>query len=223
MLSLETLDLSENKIERITSDMFYGLINIKKLILKKNCLEYIEQGLFDLNMSRLIELNLSSNNLISIEKDIFAELPNLKFLSLGNNQIETIEANSFDRLTSLDTLLLNGNRLNNLSNEIFKGLENSLKYLNLAQNALSVIRSDSFSTLKCLEFIALTENRIESFDTNLFTGLDNLKKIDVDSNQFGYDKTWADLMFNTSKSLETIIIESRYIKKPITSLQKYAE
>jgi hypothetical protein len=39
---------------------------------------------------------------------------------------------------------------------------------------------------------------------------------------FGYDKTWADSMFDMNTLLETIIIESRYIKRPVTALQKYA-
>lgn len=221
LLSLEVLDLSDNRIQAITSDMFYGLINIKKLILKKNELEYIEPGLFDINLSSLNELNLSGNNLIAVTADIFVEMSNLKSLSLGNNQIDEIEINAFEKLTSLDTLLLNGNKLESLSREIFNGIDGSLKHLNLAQNQLSSIEKTAFSSLKSLEFLALTENKLESLDRELFNGLIKLKKLDLDLNKFSYDKETCDLLFRELDDLETIVIEHKYHKRPILALEKY--
>ena len=55
-------------------------------------------------------------------------------------------------------------------------------------------------------------------DTRIFKDLDNLKKIDLDSNLFSYDETWCNELFCNLKNLETVIINHKYFKRPVLSL-----
>lgn len=71
--------LSENNLNRLTSQTFAGLKNIRTLMLR-------------------------TNKLTSIKNDTFIDMNSLNTLSLHDNRIKCIAPGSFDRLQSLSAL-----------------------------------------------------------------------------------------------------------------------
>ncbi len=146
-LTLTSLDLSSNKLNRIASDTFKQLKSLKSLRLNDNQIAYIDSFAFTDSLSGLTELDLSHNYITdaSMEFLIFASLSKLRTLKLGYNQLSTFSDQMILNLYSLETL--------DLSN-------NNLKTFDL----WSLGKSNTLLTSLDLSF-----NRILKFETNMVT------------------------------------------------------
>uniref|UniRef100_A0A158R4Z9 EGF-like domain-containing protein n=1 Tax=Syphacia muris TaxID=451379 RepID=A0A158R4Z9_9BILA len=101
-------DLSSNNIVEIAPDAFYGLWQLRELILYKNNISEIHPNTFH-GLSNLTTLLLNSNRLHCIWKDTFKNLTNLSLLSLFQNNISSIAAGTFDGLKNLNIIHLGTN------------------------------------------------------------------------------------------------------------------
>jgi Leucine-rich repeat (LRR) protein len=99
MQYLKTLDLGRNRLERIASEAFSGLVALERLY-------------------------LSDNNLKTIPSDIFYPLPKLSFLSLENNQFTKLDDDIFKNNPQMKSLGLSNNSFTELKNEIFHYFNN---------------------------------------------------------------------------------------------------
>jgi Leucine-rich repeat (LRR) protein len=139
--NLEILDLSFNKIKRITDNSFYSLPKLSNLYLGNNLLEEIERDTFKYSKSLKIVL-LSNNMLKSIPK--IATLSKLKILDMvnQNGQLKTIDDYSFERIETPHNSLsihLDFNDIHKVGNRTFcSRYYNQSEIFNLDMNMKSV-------------------------------------------------------------------------------------
>ncbi|KRT86301.1 hypothetical protein AMK59_1809 [Oryctes borbonicus] len=112
-LVLNSLDLSYNSLNDISSTNLYNLATLSSLNLNNNPLFYAENPSVDLfqNTLRLEVLNLSATGIQEIYVGTFSKLSSLKLLDLSQNNLTTLPKGIFHDLKSLEQLHLNDNRL----------------------------------------------------------------------------------------------------------------
>ncbi|XP_072518641.1 toll-like receptor 22 [Salminus brasiliensis] len=185
--TLEFLDLSRNRIRKLSCSDFA-------------------------NLTHLTHLYLYSNKISKLESCLFKDLNNLQILKLGTNKLLTV-GNAFKNgPKSLRELQLTYNKLSALENGIFKGLHN-LKSLVISDNQITTIKAYTFTGLTNLAQLFLSSNRITEKtmkDPAVFSGLPNLKELDLYSNVISYvDDTLKTPPFVHLKSLNIITIHSQ--------------
>ena len=133
-VSLELLDLSNNKLTDLPRGLFSGFYNLQTL-------------------------HLSGNNISAINEDVFIGLTKLHTLDLSSNFIESVPDNAFKGLNILRTLSMSSNHhLGYLSNNAFSGLHN-LVNLDLSNIDDKVCYSNrTFSGLSKLQTLDLSQN-----------------------------------------------------------------
>merc|ERR1719376_1245947 len=75
--ALKYLDLSNNKINKLSKRSFYGLKEIQRIDLSGNQIPYLTRGVFEImdrNTENIIEINLRRNNISSISFGAFNSL-----------------------------------------------------------------------------------------------------------------------------------------------------
>ncbi len=125
--NIETISLSFNKINKIESNAFKGLIYLKNLILNNNKLEKIDSFIFK-DLINLENLNLSFNKLILFETFNFQKL---SILDLSKNQLISIQL----PLSASKELLLNNNKIKEIKNGTFLNSTDLIK-LNMGYNLI---------------------------------------------------------------------------------------
>ena len=126
---LQSLDLSGNVIQNVTSEPFTKL-------------------------DALRFLDLSGNLFASVNRDTFASMPNLNRLSLVSNRVAAVDSGSFDSLHSLESLDLSRNALSRLHRDTFSRTGRLVK-IDLSHNRLKTV-AGVFSNLYALEEIRET-------------------------------------------------------------------
>lgn len=132
--NLQTLNITNCNIRRITKKFFDRFPILRELDLIKCNLEMIDNDAFS-NLKQLVKLNLRFNLLATLKKQYFSELVNLEYLILSDNRLELIEKNVFSNLRNLQELDLSFNKLSVLDRESFIGTQDSLK-VSLHENNL---------------------------------------------------------------------------------------
>ncbi|KAF8790878.1 Leucine-rich repeat neuronal protein 1 like protein [Argiope bruennichi] len=209
--SLNSLNVSENKISNIDHLWLSSLAHLEYLDISKNFLHVKEiENVFQ-NIS-LHHLNLSKNKLVTITTLMFNQMNSLHSLNLSQNEIETISSNSFMDLNDLRILDLFSNKLTDLQHEIFTNLEH-LQTLILKHNNIKLLRNVVFSTLKSLQFLDLSKNSIASVGLLSFKGLTKLEYLNLSSNYITY---LQDGVFRSLESLKILDLS----QNPINSIDK---
>ena len=98
-------------IETIDKNAFYGLSNLKRILLYENKIKNIEVGTFS-NLMNLEILFLNSNQIQCVQHDLFSDLAKLTILSLYDNQLDTLPRGLFTNNKNLETLHLASNEWN---------------------------------------------------------------------------------------------------------------
>jgi Leucine-rich repeat (LRR) protein len=199
------LYLSMNKLTKIKSGQFKGLINLEKLFTDKNEIQEIELNSFE-DMNKLILLNIQSNKIKVIQDNLLHNKIDLDILYLYQNSIESIESISFNtlrklrklhlfsnkitriafgnfiHLQSLDEIKLDKNEIGSFGANTFVGLEN-LTFLDLSANKIKKLVDRGFNGLKSVSKLELDLNDINQIEMNSFADLSSLDKLNLDSNQ----------------------------------------
>nr|ANG08888.1 toll family protein 10 [Oncopeltus fasciatus] len=180
LYSLQILNLEHNEIECISEGAFVYLSNLHALTLSHNKLSNIESyhftGLYVLN-----QLFLDHNKISNVDKRAFENCSNLHDLGLSGNELTAIP-DGLTELKFLKTLHLGENRINDIVNSSFLGLD-QLYSLTLIENNIANISKDSFSTLPSLQILNLAYNKIEHVDKGAFGTSPTLHAIRLDGNQ----------------------------------------
>ena len=111
------------------------------------CLSYFESGMlctqqFDVNpLIPITVIDIACCSVKSVPPELF-QLPSLEVLKLSNNSIRELptalkSSQCVYSSQSLSTLVLDGNQLRTLPEDLFLGLVNSLKHLSVQKNELS--------------------------------------------------------------------------------------
>lgn len=134
--TVETLDLSKNRIFALQKAVFSPLSEAKIISLSQNNINEIYRNAFNGLQNNLKLLNLSYNLLGEVFSHTFMNLTNLVMLDLSHNHIGVLGYRSFSDLPNLRYLALTGNSLRRLgSPETLPSLE----YLLLNDNLINTI------------------------------------------------------------------------------------
>ncbi|XP_054470663.1 toll-like receptor 8 isoform X2 [Anoplopoma fimbria] len=231
-LSVEILNLNNNKILFLNNRSLTGLSNVTHLRLSKNCYVWnpcgksviIMEDSFAV-MSKLQVLDLSFNNLTKVPVGLPQSLRSLK---LGSNRIQVISEDDFLRLQNLKVLKIEGNcprcqnapfpcvPCQNMSLAIhpkaFHKLKN-LVSLNLGGNSLDHLNPSWFESLTNLKQLFLSFNFLLKAITEEATFLRHLQNLEVIDLSFNFALKLYPMTINLSteftnlKSLRTLHLE----------------
>ena len=124
---LEILDLAENELSTLPALFFCCNLSIRSLKLEGNRLQRLHSGDFR-GLSYLEELNLQQNQLAHLDGAVFDDYEhhNLKRsllkLNLGGNQLATLPNDLFNGFRALRNLQLQSNLLARLPQQLFQTL-----------------------------------------------------------------------------------------------------
>ncbi|KAM9857251.1 toll-like receptor 3 [Aulostomus maculatus] len=212
--AIKTLSLRKMKLVTLTNTTFTGLqqTNLTFLDLSANGLGKIEEGSFQW-LSRLQTLNLAYNNIKHLTRFTFQGLKSLKTLNLTRALVKShtsatpiIDNFSFQPLSDLESLILQGTAVREVTEHTFTGLINlkeldlswsswtslknitnkslvslagsTLRKLNLIRTAIVQINNGSFSVLGNLTILLLEANFIKQpLKGREFEGLNQIQEI----------------------------------------------
>ena len=210
---LEHLQLSHNKLTRISDDTFDGLTNLKTIDLSHNNLANIDDTPFE-TLFDLQSLDLGSNHLTSFE--IITGFENLETLSLRSNKLRSTY--TMGKLMKLKNLDVSANEIDSLGPNIFSRGQ-SLKAVNLSQNLISVIDGNAFAD-STVDVLDISYNKLTSLH---YYGLQQVKKLYVQVNTIKNISVDAFYRLNTLSELNIeynqILWLPRYLFTPVYTLK----
>lgn len=264
---LSDLDLSRNKIQSFSNlEVLNPLTSLRYLDLGYNLINDIPTGLFTAQRS-LQTLKLEGNHLGNLRGDSFQGLHNLRTLYARHCDIRSVESSVFNHIGSVDTLdlsdndlyifpthtdlqtlrvlrnlTLQGNKLKELNNDQFQGL--NLDTLDLSRNSITKIESNVFRSVGSIRYLFLSYNNLNflpdfvfqpmaeqiinlqldnnkgltQLPPNLFNGMYTLTDLNLSSCslQFIHDRQFQQL-----HNLHTIDIAGNFLKNiPLTFVEK---
>lgn len=131
--NLESLEMSYNKLDEITFDMFGGLYNLKQLSVQYNSIEALQSGCFR-DLYSLIELDLSYNKLSTISTGVLHGMHSLSKLKLSHNNMKDLDEDIFHSTTNLKYLDFSFNNFSNINVRAILSHTKWLREINLNGN-----------------------------------------------------------------------------------------
>lgn len=132
---MNRLDLNNNKVSLLDTDVFSGLTNLEELHLSHCALRELPDEIFRDNF-KLKSLFLDNNQFSKVPTQALAVASNLQFLDLGANEFESLNFPDFDGLSSVVKLRLEKMRkLRTIGPHTFQGM-NNLTHFYCSQNML---------------------------------------------------------------------------------------
>ncbi|XP_029913760.1 vasorin b [Myripristis murdjan] len=175
--STKNLYLFANGIEGLTAEDFDGLMSLEMLDLSQNKLTELPDRVFE-PLTSLRNLDLSSNQITYISEECFQGMPLLERLYLYSNHIKAIHPAAFNGLEQLLELKLQGNQLTSLPTLSMP----RLLLLDLRFNILPSLGPSDLQTPN-LESLKLAGVGLTSLDEELMASLRNLHELDISGNQ----------------------------------------
>nr|XP_015807526.2 tsukushi isoform X2 [Nothobranchius furzeri]XP_015807527.2 tsukushi isoform X2 [Nothobranchius furzeri]XP_015807528.2 tsukushi isoform X2 [Nothobranchius furzeri] len=177
--TLVSLDLSSNRINKVSPDALSKLRYLESLDLSHNNLESLSPSCF--SGLPLAEVDLSHNNFQEFSMDVFASKVNSEPLSvdLSHNKLVSVSTNLHGKVVHIQSVNLSLNLLVNIPSMV--GLP--LRYLNLDSNPITKIKEGAFNQLKDLAYLSLSGlHELQDVEPNSFKGLENLQVLDLSNN-----------------------------------------
>lgn len=141
--SLDSLDLSLNRIEKLEDPFFKKRLTLDTLVLRENNVETLSENAFQ-NFEKINFTDLSGNPLRRIYPGAFAQTA-IKHLDVSNGFVDALLPASFQGLEkSLEVLDLSANRLSELPEDVFLGFDN-IHRLRLNDNMLNLSPNVTFN------------------------------------------------------------------------------
>ncbi|XP_032725841.1 toll-like receptor 3 [Lontra canadensis] len=184
---LEYLNMGDNNLPGIKSNMFTGLIKLKHLSLSNSFASLrtlTNETFLSLAPSPLVTLNLTKNKISKIESGAFSWLGHLQVLDLGLNEIgQELTGQEWRGLENIVEIYLSYNKCLQLTSNSF-ALVPSLRRLMLRRVALRNADSSPspFHPLRNLTILDLSNNNIANINAELLEGLEKLEVLDLQHN-----------------------------------------
>lgn len=205
LIRLVMLDLSNNQIAKLESEMFSDLYTVQILNLRNNLLENIDANTFS-SMSNLHKLLLSHNKIKYLDAYSLNGLSVLSLLSLDNNVLTGIHPEAFRNCSSLDMLNLNGNELTKIPLAL-KDMR-LLKTLDLGENLISTLDEPGFRGLNKVYGLRLIGNQIENISRATFRELPELQILNLAKNHITNIERGT---FEASPTIEAIRLDGNFL------------
>ena len=133
MNALAHLDLRDNLMGKIPFGPISHVKTLKTLDLSQNRIEKVHDPFFTLETLRLDQLYLQENHIEVLPANSFANFEFINFTSLSGNPLRIIEKDAFKE-AQIKRLDISNCLLHNVSEKAFKGLERNLEMLDLSAN-----------------------------------------------------------------------------------------
>ncbi|XP_012272275.1 toll-like receptor Tollo [Orussus abietinus] len=185
---LASLDLSFNSLTRIDGNIFKGLHDLRVLKLEHNEIEALSEGCFA-SLRNLHLLTLSYNDIVGLDPSHTVGLVSLGQLFMDGNGLRTIHPLTFSNASSLQDVSLSGNALTDVP-EALRELR-SLKTLDLGNNRISDIDERSFAGLDELYGLRLVDNKLENVSRAALSTLPALQVLNLASNSIRHVENGA--------------------------------
>lgn len=181
--TLQSLDLSANKMVSLPSAMLSALVRLTHLNIARNSMSFLADRAFE-GLISLRVVDLSANRLTSLPPELFAETKQLQEIYLKNNSINVLAPGIFGELAELLVLDLANNELNSqwINAATFVGLK-QLVMLDLSANKISRLEAHIFRPLSSLQVLKLEENYIDQLPAGIFADLSNLHTLILSNNR----------------------------------------
>lgn len=140
---LKTLNLRQNRIERIAENAFKGLMTLKFLTLSYNKVQSLHVNVFK-DLRFLEQLSLGANRIRHVDENLFSKNRNLEVLFLNNNYLRTINGNLFAKNEKLREIYMENNDIKHISNipnflVNLKNLQIAVFYKNLCVDTMFIV------------------------------------------------------------------------------------
>ena len=179
--NIQTINLSENKIQGINSSTFKGLLRLRTVVLSKNRINQIPEDLF-VDNQMLERVFLKHNRLRQIPEKVFRGLEFLEHVELDSNQIEEIPSTLFTNCNNLIGFYISHNRLREIPEDLFAQPNTAIEFVDFSNNLISEIPTHLFNEAQELQSAIFYENRIQRIQTNLFSKCFDLRYLDLSEN-----------------------------------------
>ena len=175
---LTRLDLSNNKIDKISMTSFSGIGNLKYMSLRRNRITKITK-LFLLNVCLLEELDLGQNRISHIDNNAFDRLVHLMILHLDHNRLLHIPARLFRQIKYMYLLNVAHNQISAMSASLLLHMK-ELRHLNVSNNRLNLPAISIFQHNFGIKTLDTRNNNLDAASL-MFKGLWGLQKLYVDT------------------------------------------
>ena len=201
LTTLKWLHISHNRLAILPDNCFTNLSYLRWFIASDNAIVTLQDGVFD-GLRNLSNLDVSRNRISSIGS--FSRLTTLESLYIDHNRLTRLPDNCFTNLSNLIILTASDNAIVTLQDRVFDGLTN-LKMLDLSRNRISSIAS--VCRLTALEWLFIGHNRLTRLP-DCFTNLSNLIDLIAFDNAIA---TLQDGVFDGLTNLKTLYLSRNRI------------
>ncbi|KAF3702577.1 Toll-like receptor 5 Precursor [Channa argus] len=190
LLYLNDLDFDWKRCGNPFRDIAFNFLDISSNIFNnistaKQFFKSIEgTQISHLKFSGTIGKDFSHDNLPDPDNSTFEGLvsSSLEILDLSKSFIFALKMAVFSHFKDVIIIDLSQNKINQINNDAFTGLQGHLRMLNLSSNLLGEIRSDTFMSLTDLRVLDLSNNHIGILGYKAFDNLPKLRALYLTGN-----------------------------------------
>jgi Leucine-rich repeat (LRR) protein len=212
--TLKNLNVSYNRIHRLSTDVISGLQNLESFDISHNILERIMPDAFKYNVN-LKYLNMSHNQIVSLDRQLFDALRNVAIIKLNNNKITEITGDFEHFLAIFTELHLQNNFLLSIDSRLVK----NPTYLDLSLNKLTELDLTGARTKELkvvgnqlkrlvighkLEKLDASENRFYSFKIEAGSNLNNLAYLNLSYIKYNFENEKLLIDFRKFEKLQVL-------------------
>ncbi|TRY70275.1 hypothetical protein TCAL_11549 [Tigriopus californicus] len=182
--SLETLDMSDNLLEELHDHFFDTSTKLTEIDVSHNRLSRLNDGTFGLLMS-LSLLDLSYNSLMKIEDNVLVGM-NITHLDLGFNSLRWIPNLALRKLSTVTTLVLDGNHFQALGSYHQNTLRDvHVEFLSISHSAqLRLVEQDAIESMPNLQTVTINNNpTLSYFHPRAIRDSPRLRALDLSNNR----------------------------------------
>ncbi|KAJ8048350.1 Leucine-rich repeat-containing protein 15 [Holothuria leucospilota] len=180
--SLETFDLSHNKLEDTPELFLQNLAELKTIDLSKNNLSLLHEDAFATTTAYTVDL--CCNQLQDLSDEIFSSTHALVSVDMCSNKLTMLPEDLFLKNINIQIMYLKRNKLQQVDEDLFK-FNLNITTLQLDRNRLTHVPEILFESTLNLESIDVSNNRIEEIPSDLFSSTGKLSSLDFSLNKIG--------------------------------------
>ena len=165
---MDKLDLGENFISSIPTNMFNNTLSVNDLNLDYNYIEKLQEDVFNSVLPRRVYLGM--NRITTIDENAFSGVEDtLELLDMERNKLQNISS-AFDKLKNLRYLYLSNNNISEIRIDSFASFSESLRALSLSGNRITTFPRDALRLCTKLSHLNIGYNDITNIVPQDFLG-----------------------------------------------------